>query len=115
MDRATGLTEADRETLTQINDKLVLVQTERWGKTPPIGKLQEVPYELQAIQLCKKGLTPRHFYWLSTSEELTVNLGLGRHDLLKPPYEEPERAWQRLDDRQRQIVRNEIGDTVWMR
>lgn len=43
----------------------------------------------------------------STSETCTVLLALGRTDLLLSPYQAPTAAWQRIDHRQRRIVRDE--------
>lgn len=41
---------------------------------------------------------------ISTSEQITVALAFGRLDLLPEGYENFRHAWQRLDDRQKDIV-----------
>jgi hypothetical protein len=41
----------------------------------------------------------------STSEMIAVFLAVGRFEELPPPYQEAEDAWDRLDTRQRNIVR----------
>lgn len=87
---------------------------ERWGTPEDVCKLDVRDYERVAIEACRQGLDPAHYYYYSCSESLTLALGLGRHDLLVKPYEDPVDAWNRLDERQRAIVRAAIGDAPWM-
>lgn len=69
---------------------------------------------MAAVEQCRQGLDPSAFHVFSCSETITLKLGLGRHDLLEEPYETPEKAWERLDGRQRAIVRAAVGEAPWM-
>lgn len=85
----------------------------KWGDPGPMCKARRSDYEMHAIEQSRKGLDPAH-WCCSTSEWITVALGLGRHDLLREPYQDPVNAWMRLDRRQRNIVRVAVGDAPWM-
>ena len=86
----------------------------KWGDPGPTDKASRYDYEMHAIEECRKGIDPAHFLACSDSEWITVVLGLGRHDLLQQPYQDPTNAWMRLDRRQRDIVRRAVGDAPWM-
>jgi hypothetical protein len=86
----------------------------RWGDPLADRDGSDGLYEARMIDACRSGIDPARYRKRSTSEWITVLLGIGRHDLLPDAYVDPVNAWNRLDDRQRAIVRNAIGQAPWM-
>jgi hypothetical protein len=87
---------------------------ERWGDPLADRDRSDGLYEARMIDACRSGVDPAMYRKCSTSERITLLLGIGRHDLLPDAYVDPVHAWNRLDERQRAIVRNAIGEAPWM-